>query len=151
MKTCYIQNRLSCFAFEGFMPAPGTIPPVEPNQIVSHMTINRNVFLMRILTPSLALVLGLALAPAAAMAQAANSSVAPSSPSVGVTSSAPVTTAGSGANNSKPVGGPAVTGQAHKKYHKRSHHKFYGKHHDYTKTSPAKGPAGPVFKQTGTN
>jgi len=104
-------------------------------------------FLMRILTPSFALVLGLALAPAAAMAQAANSSVAPSSPSVGVTSSAPVVTTGSGANNSKPVG-PGVTGTVHKKYHKRSHHKFYGKHHDYTKTSPAKGPAGPVFKST---
>jgi hypothetical protein len=118
-------------------------------------------FLMRILTPSLALVLGLALAPAGAMAQAikgtapgqsgsgANNSQPVGGP--GVTSTAPLTQSGSGANNSQPVGGPAITGLQHKKYHKRSHHKFYGKHHDYTKSSPAKGPSGAHVKTTGTD
>ncbi|WP_419760448.1 hypothetical protein [Acidisoma sp.] len=105
---------------------------------------------MRILTPSLALVLGLALAPAAAMAQAANVSVPPPNPKASVTSPSYPTQVGSGANNTKPVGGPGVNDYAHKKYHKRAHHKFYGRHHDYTKSSPAKGPTAPHLKETGT-
>jgi hypothetical protein len=107
-------------------------------------------FLMRILTPSLALVLGLALAPAAAMAQAANVSVPPPNPKASVTTSNVAGTAGSGANNSRPVGGPGVNKYPHEKYHKRAHHKFYGKHNDYTKSSPAKGPSGAHLKTTGT-
>ena len=106
---------------------------------------------MRILTPSLALVLGLALAPAAAFAQADNVSVPPPNPKASVTTSSPVMTQGSGANNSRPVGGPGVNDYEHKKYHKRAHHKFYGRHHDYTKSSPAKGPTGAHLKQTGTD
>ena len=61
---------------------------------------------MRILTPSLALVLGLALAPAAAFAQASNVSVPPPNPKASVTGSMAPSTVGSGANNSVPVGGP---------------------------------------------
>ncbi len=106
---------------------------------------------MRTLNLSLALVLGLALAPAAAMAQAANSSVPPPNPKASITTTNPVSSSGGGANNSVPVGGPSVSAIAHKKYHKRSHHKFYGKHHDYTKSSPAKGPSAAHITTTGTN
>jgi hypothetical protein len=116
---------------------------------------------MRILTPSIVLVLGLALAPAAALAQS-TTGAAPtqsgagannSKPAVGpgVTSQTAPTQEGSGANNSKPVGGPGISGYNHKKYHKRKHHGLYGKHYDYTKSSPAKGPTAPHFKTTGTN
>jgi hypothetical protein len=107
-------------------------------------------FLMRILTPSLALVLGLALAPAAAFAQASNVSVPPPNPKASVTGTMVPSTAGTGANNSVPVGGPGFDKYAHKKYHKRAHKKFYGKHHDYTKSSPAKGPTAAHLKTTGT-
>ena len=106
---------------------------------------------MRILSPSLALVLGLALAPAAALAQAANVSVPPPNPKASLTTSTPVTTEGSGANNSRPVGGPGLTGLQHKKNHKRAHHKFYGRHHDYSKSSPAKGPTNAHVKETGSD
>jgi hypothetical protein len=104
-------------------------------------------FLMRILTPSLALVLGLALAPAAAMAQNANLPATPN-PNAAITGQAPVSV-GSGANNSEPSGGPALKQTAKPKYHKRSHKHFYGKHHDYARDSP-KGPTEPQNKTTGT-
>jgi hypothetical protein len=104
-------------------------------------------FLMRILTPSLALVLGLALAPAAAMAQNANLPATPN-PNAAITGQAPVSV-GSGANNSEPSGGPGLNQTQHPKHHKRTHHKFYGKHHDYTRDSP-KGPAEPQSKLNGT-
>jgi hypothetical protein len=84
------------------------------------------------------------------MAQAANVSVPPPNPKASVTTSNVAGTVGSGANNSKPVGGPGVIKSPHAKYHKRAHHKFYGKHHDYTKSSPAKGPTGAHLKTTGT-
>ncbi len=116
---------------------------------------------MRILTPSIALVLGLALAPAAALAQSITGP-APGQTGSGAGNTQPVGgpavqsptvpgTAGSGANNSKPVGGPGINGFSHKKTHKRSHHKIYGKHHDYTRSAPGKGPAAPHFKTTGTD
>ena len=115
---------------------------------------------MRILTSSLVLVLALALAPAAAMAQTVKGS-APGQTGSGTSNTQPVggpgitseppTQVGSGANNSQPSGGPGIDGYQHKKTHKRAHHKFYGKHHDYTKSSPAKGPSAPHFKTTGTN
>jgi len=105
-------------------------------------------FLMRILTPSLALVLGLALAPAAAMAQAANSSTPPANPSAQVTTTNPVMSSGEGANKSKPVGGPAIEKRAVPKSHHRKYRHTYGKHHDYTKSSPAKGPTNPVYQRT---
>ncbi len=104
---------------------------------------------MRILTPSLALVLGLALAPAAAMAQSANANLpATPNPNAAITGQAP-TSVGSGANNSQPSGGPALTQKEHAKTHKRAHRHFYGKHHDYTHDSP-KGPSEPQTKTTGT-
>ena len=116
---------------------------------------------MRILTPSIVLVLGLALAPAVAMAQSIKGT-APSQTGSGASNTQPVggpgisssqapAQAGSGANNSQPVGGPGLTGLQHKKYHKRAHKKFYGKHHDYTKSSPAKGPTASHVKTTGTD
>ncbi len=105
---------------------------------------------MRILTPSLALVLGLALAPAAAFAQAANVSVPPPNPKASVTSPTVPSTVGSGANNSKPVGGPGVNKHPHPKYHKRAHHGLYGKHYDYVRGGSKKGPAAPHLKTTGT-
>ncbi len=105
--------------------------------------------LMRILNPSLALVLGLALAPAAALAQASNSSVPPPNPSASVTSSTPVTTQGQG-TNSVPVGGPGVDKHPHAKTHKRAHHKLYGKHYDYVRGGTKKGPTAPHLKTTGT-
>jgi hypothetical protein len=85
------------------------------------------------------------------MAQAANSSVPPPNPKASITTTAPVTSSGEGANASVPVGGPSLTKTAHPKYHKRAHHKFSGKHHDYTKSSPAKGPSAPHYNTTGTN
>jgi hypothetical protein len=108
-------------------------------------------FLMRILTPSLALVLGLALAPAAALAQAANVSVPPPNPKASVSSSSVPTQVGSGANNTKPVGGPGINGNSHPKYHKRAHHKLYGKHYDYVRGGTKKGPVAPHLKETGTD
>jgi hypothetical protein len=92
---------------------------------------------MRILRPTIALVLGLALAPAVvsgAFAQSANSSVPPPSAPATLSGSAPATT-GMGANNSAPVGGPGLTGAPHVKTHKRTHKKMYGKHHNYQKYS----------------
>lgn len=106
---------------------------------------------MRILTPSLALVLGLALAPAAAMAQASNVSVPPPNAKASVTGSQAPTSVGAGANNSVPVGGPGLNKNAHKKYHPRSHHKLYGKHYDYVRGGTKKGPAAPHLKTTGTS
>ena len=115
---------------------------------------------MRVLTPSIVVVLGLALAPAAGMAQSikgatptqtgsgANNTQPVGGP--GVTSSMAPTQAGSGASNTKPVGGPGINGYSHNKSHKRAHHKFYGRHHDYTRSSPSKGPSAPHFKTTGT-
>jgi hypothetical protein len=101
--------------------------------------------LMRILKPTLAIVLGLALAPAAALAQASNSSVPPPNPKASVTTSAPATTIGQGANGSRPVGGAGVTLTPEQKKHKRHHKNFSGKHKDYTKSSPAKGPTAPKY------
>ncbi len=105
---------------------------------------------MRILTPSLTLVLGLALAPAAALAQADNVSVPPPNPKASVTSPNFPTTEGSGANASKPVGGPGVDETPHAKTHKRAHHKFYGKHYDYVRGGTKKGPSATHHKVTGT-
>jgi hypothetical protein len=85
------------------------------------------------------------------MAQASNSSVPPPNPKASVTTTNPVTSSGEGANASVPVGGPSISKNAHAKTHKRAHHKFYGKHHDYTKSSPAKGPTAPHLKTTGVN
>jgi hypothetical protein len=85
------------------------------------------------------------------MAQAANSSVPPPTPKASVTTSNVAGTVGSGANNSKPVGGPGVNKTVHHKTHHRTHKKMYGKHHDYTKSSPAKGPTAPTSVTTGTN
>jgi hypothetical protein len=101
--------------------------------------------LMRILKPTLAIVLGLALAPAAAFAQATNSSVPPPNPKASVTTSTPATTVGEGANGSRPVGGAGVTLTPQHKKHKRAHKNFNGKHKDYTKSSPAKGPTAPKY------
>ena len=106
---------------------------------------------MRILPPSLALVLGLALAPAAAFAQASNVSVPPPNPKASVTTSNVAGTEGSGANNSKPVGGPGIDKAPHAKNHKRAHHKLYGKHYDYVRGGSHKGPAAPHAKTTGTD
>jgi hypothetical protein len=115
---------------------------------------------MRIFALSSALVIGLALAPAVALAQSVKGEAPTQSGSgasntqpvggPGLTSSSAPTQEGSGAGNTKPVGGPGINGYSHNKYHKRAHHKFYGKHHDYTKSSPAKGPSAPHFKTTGT-
>jgi hypothetical protein len=107
--------------------------------------------LMRILNLSLALVLGLALAPAVAMAQASNVSVPPPNPKASITTTNPVMSSAEGVNKSKPVGGPSISKLAHPKTHKRKHKKAYGKHHDYTKSSPAKGPTAPHLKTTGVN
>jgi hypothetical protein len=104
---------------------------------------------MRIFNPSLALVLGLALAPTAALAQASSVSVPPPNPKASLSGSNAPTTEGSGANNSRPVGGPGVNEAPHLKEHKRKHHKFYGKHHDYTRSGP-RGPVAPHGKVTGT-
>jgi hypothetical protein len=90
------------------------------------------------------------LAPAAAFAQAANVSVPPPNPKASITGTMPPVSSGDGANNSVPVGGPGVDKHPHPKTHKRAHKKFYGKHHDYTKSSPAKGPTAPHLKTTGT-
>ncbi|MCB8873686.1 hypothetical protein [Acidisoma silvae] len=106
---------------------------------------------MRILKPSLAIVLGLALAPAAAFAQADNSSVPPPNPKASITTTNPVTSSGQGANNSVPVGGPSVDKKPHAKTHKRAHHKMYGKHYDYVRGGTKKGPAATHEKVTGTN
>jgi hypothetical protein len=107
--------------------------------------------LMRILKPSLAIVLGLALAPAAALAQASNVSVPPPNPKASLTTTNPVSSTGQGANNSQPTGGPGVNKHPHPKTHKRSHHKAYGKHYDYTRSGTKKGPPGPHAKVTGTD
>ena len=106
---------------------------------------------MRILKPSLAIVLGLALAPVAAFAQADNSSVPPPSPSSSLTTTNPVTSSGQGANASVPVGGPSVTKKPHAKTHKRAHHKMYGKHYDYVRGGSKKGPAAVHEKPVSTN
>lgn len=105
---------------------------------------------MRILKPSVAIVLGLALAPAAALAQASNSSVPPPNPAASVTSPNVPTSSGEGANNSVPVGGPGVNKHPHPKTHKRAHHKLYGKHYDYVRGGTKKGPPAPHAKTTGT-
>jgi hypothetical protein len=107
--------------------------------------------LMRILKPSLAIVLGLALAPAAALAQASNSSVPPPNPKASITTTNPVTSVGQGANQSVPTGGPGVNKHPHPKTHQRAHHKFYGKHYDYVRGGTKKGPAAPHAKTTGTD
>lgn len=106
---------------------------------------------MRILKPSLAIVLGLALAPAAAFAQASNATVPPPNPKASITTTNPVGSSGEGANKSVPTGGASTTKKPHEKTHKRKHHKMNGKHKDYTKSSPAKGPTAPHLKTTGTN
>ncbi|WP_284944788.1 hypothetical protein [Acidisoma cladoniae] len=87
---------------------------------------------MRILRPTFALVLGLALAPAVALAQ--NSSVPPNNPSASITAPSG-TTAGTGANASRPVGGPGLTEAPHVKTHKRAHKHMYGKHYNVMKHS----------------
>jgi hypothetical protein len=90
--------------------------------------------LMRILRPTFALVLGLALAPAVALAQNANNSVPPNNPSASITAPSG-STAGTGANSSRPVGGPALVGKPYVKTHKRSHRRMYGKHYNVQKFS----------------
>jgi hypothetical protein len=85
------------------------------------------------------------------MAQAANSSVPPPSPHASVTTSNVAGTVGSGANNSRPVGGPGVNKTVHHKTHHRAHHKMYGKHYDYSRGGTKKGPAAPTSVTTGTN
>jgi hypothetical protein len=107
--------------------------------------------LMRILKPSLAIVLGLALAPAAALAQSDNSSVPPPNPKASITTTNPVGQSGQGANASVPTGGPSVDKLAHGKTHKRAHHKMYGKHYDYVRGGTKKGPSATHLKTTGTN
>ena len=104
---------------------------------------------MRILTASLAIVLGLALAPAAALAQASNASVPPPSPKASITGTAPAGSVGQG-TNSVPSGGPGLVKKPHAKTHKRSHHKFNGKHHDYVRSGTKKGPPAPHLKTEGT-
>jgi hypothetical protein len=106
--------------------------------------------LMRILKPSLAIVLGLALAPAAALAQADNSSVPPPNPKASITTTNPVGQSGEG-QNSVPTGGPSVNKTPHGKTHKRAHHKMYGKHYDYVRGGTKKGPTATHEKTTGTN
>lgn len=106
---------------------------------------------MRILKPTLAIVLGLALAPAAAFAQASNSSVPPPNPKASVTTDTPATTVGEGANGSRPVGGAGVTLTPEKKKHKRHHKNMSGKHKDYTKDSPSKGPTAPKYYKQPTS
>jgi hypothetical protein len=135
----------------GDMPDQGDILFHGRAKLDRLSSISTGMLLMRILKPSLAIVLGLALAPAAALAQASNVSVPPPNPKASVTTTNPVTSSGQGANNSQPVGGPSIDKTAHAKNHKRAHHKMYGKHHDYTKSSPAKGPTAPHLKTTGTN
>jgi hypothetical protein len=44
-------------------------------------------------------------------------------------------TVGSGANNSRPVGGPDLTGVPYVKTHKRHNKNFYGKHYNVMKHS----------------
>ena len=106
---------------------------------------------MRILKPSLAIVLGLALAPAAAFAQADNSSQPPPNPKASITTTNPVGSVGQGANGSVPTGGPSVEKTPHAKTHKRAHHKMYGKHYDYVRGGTKKGPSATHEKTTGTN
>ena len=92
---------------------------------------------MRILRPAFALLLGLALAPVlvtGAFAQSANSSVPASNADSTIPGSAPGS-AGTGANNSAPVGGPGLTGAPYKKTHKRHYKHAYGKHYNVMKHS----------------
>jgi hypothetical protein len=106
---------------------------------------------MRIITPALAVVLGLAVAPVAALAQASNVSVPPPNPKASVTSTSPVTSVGARANKSVPTGGPGVNKAPHAKTHKRTHHKAYGKHYDYTRGGTKKGPSATHEKPVSTN
>ena len=105
---------------------------------------------MRVLTPSIVVVLGLALAPAAGMAQSIKGAT-PTQNGLRREQYAacwrPRRHKLDGADagrlrrpaNTKPVGGPGINGYSHNKSHKRAHHKFYGRHHDYTRSSPLQG------------
>jgi hypothetical protein len=93
--------------------------------------------LMRKLRSPLALVLGLALSAAVATAAVAQSAGTPvPAPGSENTLTGPnAGTVGSGANNSAPSGGPALTGTPHVKTHKRKNRHMYGKHYNYMKHS----------------
>ncbi|WP_158806573.1 MULTISPECIES: hypothetical protein [unclassified Acidisoma] len=85
----------------------------------------------------LALILGLAMSAAvvtAASAQVTGSPV-PAPGSVNTLTGQNAGTVGSGANNSAPSGGPALTGTPHVKTHKRHNRHMYGKNYNYMKHS----------------
>ncbi|GAB0113287.1 hypothetical protein [Acidisoma sp. C75] len=105
---------------------------------------------MRIFNATLAIVLGLALAPAAALAQNSASSVPPPNPKASITGTAPAASSGQGANNSAPVGGPGIVAKPHAKTHKRKHKKLNGKHYNYVRGGTKKGPGAVHHKVTGT-
>jgi hypothetical protein len=70
-----------------------------------------------------------------AMAQSTGTPVPPPGAPNTLTGPGTGDTTGSGANNSKPVGGPALTGTPHVKTHKRHNTKMYGKHYNVNKHS----------------
>jgi hypothetical protein len=93
--------------------------------------------LMRKPRSPLALILGLAMSAAvvtAASAQVTGSPV-PAPGSVNTLTGQNAGTVGSGANNSAPSGGPALTGTPHVKTHKRHNRHMYGKNYNYMKHS----------------
>jgi hypothetical protein len=103
---------------------------------IARHTCNR-MLLMRKLRSPLALLLGLAMSAAvvtAASAQSAGTPV-PAPGSANTLTGANAGTVGSGANNSAPSGGPALTGTPHEKTHKRHNRHMYGKHYNYMKHS----------------
>jgi hypothetical protein len=106
---------------------------------------------MRLVAVSIVCILGLTLTPMRVWAQDSQNSVPPPNPRASVTTSNLPSTEGSGSSNSRPVGGPGVSQRPHPKRHKRAHRNFYGKHHDYMKSSPAEGPVAPHYKTLGTN